>query len=198
MIRLDPFSFCTNNVPGSDVIPALDMAKRCGFHWVELSAIDGISEQIHAEQVSPAYVAKIRSLLEQRDLQCAAVSGHCTMTDPHTFARLLKKIEFAGEIGAKWLNTRCGPPAQMDIFLKHVQIAAEAADRYGLILNLESYGDIVGPASQCGPVFEQLNLLNVRYNYDPGNTFRFARGNICIEDDLASATTSIEYLHLKD
>lgn len=198
MIKLEPFSFCTNNLPGSDLLPALDMAKQCGFHYVELSAIDGISEQINVDLISPSYVAQIRKLLEQRDLQCAAVSGHGDMTDPLAFSKLLKKIEFAGEIGAKWLNTRCGTPSRMDVFLEHVKIAAEQADRYGVILNLESYGDIVGPARECGPIFKRLRLPNVRYNYDPGNTFRFARGNICIEDDLSNATVPLEYLHLKD
>lgn len=198
MIKLEPFSFCTNTVPGSDLLPALDMARQFGFRWVELSAIDGISEQINVDLISPAYVSQIRKQLEQRALQCIAVSGHGDMTDSSGFSRLLRKIEFAGEIGAKWLNTRCGSPDRMDEFLKHVKIAAEKADRYGVVLNLESYGDIVGSASQCGSVFDRLNLPNVRYNYDPGNTFRFARGNVCIEEDLANTTVTLEYLHLKD
>ena len=46
MLTLAPFTFCANNVPGTDPIRAMDMACRCGFHTIELSAIDGISEQI--------------------------------------------------------------------------------------------------------------------------------------------------------
>ena len=45
MLTLAPFTFCANNVPGTDPIRAMDMARRCGFHTIELSAIDGISEQ---------------------------------------------------------------------------------------------------------------------------------------------------------
>ena len=44
MLTLAPFTFCANNVPGTDPIRAMDMARRCGFHTIELSAIDGISE----------------------------------------------------------------------------------------------------------------------------------------------------------
>ena len=43
MLTLAPFTFCANNVPGTDPIRAMDMARRCGFHTIELSAIDGIS-----------------------------------------------------------------------------------------------------------------------------------------------------------
>ena len=109
MLTLAPFTFCANNVPGTDPIRAMDMARRCGFHTIELSAIDGISEQIVAERVSPEYVMQIERELQKRDLQCTALSAHCDMTDEAQFARLLKKIEFAGQIGAQLVNTRCGP-----------------------------------------------------------------------------------------
>ena len=92
MLTLAPFTFCANNVPGTDPIRAMDMARRCGFHTIELSAIDGISEQIVAERVSPEYVMQIERELQKRDLQCTALSAHCDMTDEAQFARLLKKI----------------------------------------------------------------------------------------------------------
>lgn len=166
MLTLAPFTFCANNVPGTDPIRAMDMARRCGFHTIELSAIDGISEQIVAERVSPEYVMQIERELQKRDLQCTALSAHCDMTDEAQFARLLKKIEFAGQLGAQLVNTRCGPKTRYDVFLEHVKRAAELADRYGLRLGLESYGDIVGPASECGGVFAELDLPNVQYTYD--------------------------------
>ena len=90
MLTLAPFTFCANNVPGTDPIRAMDMARRCGFHTIELSAIDGISEQIVAERVSTGYVAQIERELQKRDLQCTALSAHCDMTDEAQFARLLK------------------------------------------------------------------------------------------------------------
>ena len=31
MLTLAPFTFCANNVPGTDPIRAMDMARRCGF-----------------------------------------------------------------------------------------------------------------------------------------------------------------------
>ena len=198
MIILEPFCFCTNNVPGNDLLHALDIAKACGFRHVELSAIDGISEQINADGYSPAYVRRIQAELDQRGLTCYAVSGHCDMTDELQFRRLLKKIRFAADIGAKYLNTRCGPKDRYPIFLEHIKEAAELAISRGITINLESYGDIVGPASECGPVFETLNLENVQYNYDAGNTFRYARGDICIHEDLQAATKQPSYLHMKD
>ena len=157
MLTLAPFTFCANNVPGTDPIRAMDMARRCGFHTIELSAIDGISEQIVAERVSPEYV-----------------------------------------IGAQLVNTRCGPKARYAVFEEHVKRAAEAADRYGLRLGLESYGDIVGPASECGGVFAELNLPHVQYTYDPGNTYRFCRGEIRLDEDLQNASVPVAYLHMKD
>lgn len=198
MIKLDPFCFCTNNVPGNDLRHALDLAAECGFRYVEAAAIDGISEQISADRLSDAYVNQIRQELDSRGLVCYALSGHCDMTQPDQFARLLKKIEIAGAIGAKVVNTRSGPPARREIFEEHVRVAAELADRCGVKLHLESYGDIVGPARDCGPVLRSLEQLNVGYTYDAGNTFRYTRGEICIHEDLHEAARAPDYLHMKD
>ena len=131
MLTLAPFTFCANNVPGTDPIRAMDMARRCGFHTIELSAIDGISEQIVTERVSPEYVMQIERELQKRDLQCTALSAHCDMTDEAQFARLLKKIEFAGQIGAQLVNTRCGPKARYAVFEEHVKRAAAMACGWG-------------------------------------------------------------------
>lgn len=198
MIRLAPFCLCTNAVPGGNLYHALDIAEDLGFSHVELSAIDGINKQLHAEQYSAAYVAEVRAALEQRHLTCYAVSGHCDMTDPAAFQRLLNKIRVAGELGAAVLNTRCGPKSRYAMFQENVRKAAALAATYGMMLHLESYGDIVGPASECGPVFLDLQLENVRYTYDAGNTFRFARGKISIPSDLRQAAVLPSYLHLKD
>lgn len=84
------------------------------------------------------------------------------------------------------------------MFLEHVKRAAELADRYGMRLGLESYGDIVGPASECGGMFAELNLPNVQYTYDPGNTYRFCRGEIRLDEDLQNASVPVAYLHMKD
>ena len=198
MISLEPFCFSTNNVPGKDLIRALDLAKTFGFSHVELAAIDGISEQIDVEQLSPQLLRRIHRELERRNLTCYAVSGHCDMTDDYAFFKLLKKIQFAGEIGARVLNTRCGPKSRYAKFLDRVKEAADLASSYGVMLHLESYGDIVGPAKECGPVFREIGLENVRFTYDAGNTFRFARGNICIDEDIRQATVVPSYLHMKD
>ena len=198
MLIFDPFVFCTNNYPGEDLCGALDMAVRCGFRRVEIAAIDGMCEQVNADTLTDADAETVRSELEKRGLTCRAVSGHCDMTDERAFRRLLKKIRFAGAVGARCLNTRCGPRERYDVFSDHLKEAAALAASYGMDLNLESYGDIVGPACEAAEVFASLELPNVRYNYDPGNTYRFRLGQILIEEDLADAAIVPAYLHLKD
>ncbi|MFR9191145.1 MAG: sugar phosphate isomerase/epimerase family protein [Anaerotruncus massiliensis (ex Togo et al. 2019)] len=198
MLHLSPFWFCTNSVPGDDLIPALDAAREFGFSDVELSAIDGISEQIVAERVCDEYVAWVRARLEERGLRCVAVSGHCDLTNDRQFARFLKKLEFAGKIGATRINTRCGPVCRTVKFRKNLSRAVEAAAPYRLRINLESYGDIVGTARECGPIFREIGHPSVRCNYDPGNNYRFARGEISIADDICESLEVLDCLHLKD
>ena len=198
MIRFEPLCLCTNSVPGKDLFHALDLAQACGFTHVELAAIDGISEQVNVDRLTPAALDQIREGLARRGLVCFAVSGHCDMTDPHSFRRLLEKIRFAGAMGARFLNTRCGPPERYGVFLQHIREAAALAGDLGVTLQLESYGDIVGLSGQCGPVFEALQGLGVGYTYDTGNNFRFARGDVDQAADLRTGAVTPTYLHLKD
>ena len=127
MIRFEPLCLCTNSVPGKDLFHALDLARACGFTYVELAAIDGISEQVNVDLLTDEALGQIRASLESRGLACFAVSGHCDMTDPPSFRRLLQKLRFAGAVGARFLNTRCGPPERYDVFLKNVREAAALA-----------------------------------------------------------------------
>lgn len=197
MLHLSPFWFCTNTVPGG-LCTALDAAADFGFKYVELSAIDGVSEQIVAEKVCDEYVADVKNELEKRGLSCIAVSGHCDITEDSSFSRFLKKLEFAGKIGAKYLNTRCGPKARYSEFRQNLSAAVKAARPYNLQINLESYGDIVGGLHESYDVFEDIGNDNVRYNYDPGNIFRFARGDVSFVHDLAGDMKYLDTLHIKD
>lgn len=47
-------------------------------------------------------------------------------------------------------------------------------------------------------MFAELNLPNVQYTYDPGNTYRFCRGEIRLDEDLQNASVPVAYLHMKD
>ena len=198
MIQLEPFCFCSNNVPGHSLTHALDLAQICGFHHIELASIEGISEQIQIDRISPGYAAQILSALERRGLTCHAVSAHCDMTNPEQFDRLLKKIPFAAAIGAKLINTRCGPQYRYSIFLDNVNKAADLADSCGISLHLESYGDIVNTANDSTSVFADINRNNVKFTYDAGNIFRYAHGKVSIESDLTDACMIPAYLHMKD
>lgn len=198
MLHLSPFWLCTNTVPGGDLLKALDVAADFGFKYVELSAIDGVSEQIIAENVCDEYVDTIKNELEKRNLICIAVSGHCDLTNEVSFKRFLKKLEFAGKIGARYLNTRCGPQSRYDNFWKNLHLAIDAAKPYSLQINLESYGDIIGLARESYNVFKAIGNPNVRYNYDPGNSYRFARGDISFTYDLSGDLEYLDTLHIKD
>ena len=198
MIQLDPFWLCTNSIPVKDPVRVFRIAKELGFRNVELSAIDGNNEQIVAEEVTPAFVGKIASVLDREHVRCIALSAHTDLTDDACFARFLKKVRFAGEIGASQINTRCGPKKDMDAFLRHIRELIPILERYGLQLNLESYGDIVNDAASSAHVFQILGHPLLRYNYDAGNLYRFTHGKLDFEEDLPKGIPYLGCIHLKD
>lgn len=198
MLKLSPLWLCTNSIPTEDPFLAMDLAKELGFHLVELSSIDHVCEQIAPEKISDAYVDEIKAALDARGLRCIALSGHSLLTDDSGYARFLKKLEFAGKIGATRINTLCGPKDDYEIFLRRAGEILKIAERYGIRINFESYGDIVNDAEHTVDVFRKINHPLLGYNYDPGNLHRFFRGELDMVRDVGFAFPYLNCIHIKD
>ena len=54
------------------------------------------------------------------------------------------------------------------------------------------------PKESAAALTAQLDLPHVQYTYDPGNTYRFCRGEIRLDEDLQNASVPVAYLHMKD
>ena len=198
MIRLEPFWLCTNSLPVQDPFVAIREAAALGFHKIELSAIEGSMEQVRAEDICEVYTDRIRQALSDYGVSCYALSAHTDLSEEACFARFRKKVEFAGEIGAKRVHTRCGSVEKKKVILGNVRKALPLLEKYDLQLNLESYGDLVSEAKTAAVVIEEIDHPLVRYNYDAGNLYRFTDGKLAFAEDLPDGFDVLDCLHLKD
>lgn len=190
-------SLGTNLFKGYSLSEALDMTKAWGFEYTELASIVNFCEHIKPEDITAEYAAEIKELLDQKGLKCHAVSGHVDPTEDKQFHDLMKKIEFAGRIGAKIVNTNSGPVKNIDIFHKNMVKLIEQAEKWNVIIGLESHGDIVDTAKGSIDIFKRYNHPLVRLNYDTGNTL-FYNPTVKIEEDIKYGFEYLVHLHLKD
>ena len=193
-----PLSLVTNLCKGYTLLEALDISKEAGFTFVELASILGMCEHFTPSQLDDEFIENTILELKDRGLSCHAVSGHVDLTIDDQCDDFIKKIEFASRIGAKIINTNSGPQNRLDEFYKNMRRVIAAAERYEVIIGLESHGDIINTAKESIKVFKYFNHPLVRFNYDTGNTFFYNNGSIKIEEDILYSLEYLSYIHLKD
>ncbi len=198
MKLFEPFSLGTNLCLGYTLEEALELVQQSGFEYAELSSIVNMCEHIDPKQINDDYIAWVKELLAKMNIKCHAVSGHVDLTIEEQLQDFLKKIEFAGKIGAKIINTNSGPLERIEIFHKNMPKIIGYAERYNVIIGLESHGDIIGTAKDSMHIFKRYNHPLVRFNYDTGNTLFYCNGNIHVEEDIKYGLEYMEHLHLKD
>ena len=178
---------------------ALGLVKASGFEYAELMFfIVNMCEHVDPKLINDEYVEQIKELLDKTGLKCHAVSGHVDLTIEEQFKDFLKKIEFAGKIGAKIINTNSGPIERLLTFHKNMVKIIEYAERFHVIIGLESHGDIVNTAQDSMHIFKKYNHPLIRFNYDTGNTLFYNNGNIKVEEDIKYGLEYLEHIHLKD
>lgn len=198
MKLFEPFSLGTNLCLGYTLEEALGLVKQSGFEYAELSSIVNMCEHIDPKKINDEYIAEVRELLNKTGIKCHAVSGHVDLTIKEQFEDFLKKIEFAGKIGARIINTNSGPVERIDIFHKNMVKIIETAEHYNVIIGLESHGDIISTAKDSMHIFKRYNHPLVRFNYDTGNTLFYCNGNIKVEEDIKYGLEYMDHIHLKD
>lgn len=78
-------------------------------------------------------------------------------------------------------NTNSGPIERLDVFHKNMSRLIEVAEKWNVIIGLESHGDIVNTAKDSIHIFKRYDHPLVRLNYDTGNTLFYNPGKVKIE-----------------
>lgn len=198
MNLFSPFSLGTNLFMGYSLENALDFVKEAEFDYAELSSIINMCEHIDPKLITSEYAAEIKGMLDLKGLKCHAVSGHVDLTEEGQLQEFLKKIEFSSRIGAKIINTNSGPVSRLEIFKKNMIKIIAKAEKWNVIIGLESHGDIISTARDSVAIFRYFNHPLVRLNYDTGNTLFYEKGKINIEEDIKHGLEFLVHIHLKD
>jgi len=183
---------------GYDLETTLKQISRIGGNYIELDAIEGLSEHIKSLDFRDnIFEEKIITLMKRFRLSSIAFSGHMDLSKEDAVPTFERKMRFAKKLGAKIINTLSGPLEKIDGFYKNIKSIDKIAKSMDLIVALETHGDIISDRSSIS-VIEKINSENVRINYDFVNTFHSVKGKIDLEKDFESMLKYVVYLHLKD
>ena len=198
MAIFESVSLVTNIAKGYSLQQAMRIASECGFGRVEIASIGGMCEHVKPGDITPGFIKSVSDMMEAHKLSAYAFSGHVDLTLDDELEGFLKKMDLAAGIGCALINTNTGPAGRMAEFRRNLPRFIDRAERLGLTVCLESHGDIVGTAKDAAPLFREINHPLIRFNYDTGNTYFYAGGNVTIEDDILYGLEYMAYVHVKD
>jgi sugar phosphate isomerase/epimerase len=175
---------------------ALAGIADAGYRHVELSAVPGATEHVDVH----ADAAELRALLEHHGLRAVSVSGHSDLTTAGGLEHGLAVVRWAERFGVPIVNTAVGGHAHVseseDAFLANIGTLADAARAAGVIVALETHGDLMASGRRSAALLDRIGHPAVKVNYDTANVEYYA--GVRAEDDIASIADRVAHVHLKD
>ena len=199
MYSIGDIGCSTNGYKTAGLERALRGISEAGFKAVEIAAIPNHCEHISANGFTPAEIDNALKLLDRYGLKAVSLSGHMDLTGENAPALMNNRLNLARELGVRYVNTGTGEAENEDqrkLFFANIAKIAEAAQKEGIYVALETHGGLTGSAKECLATLERVCNPYIQINYDTANVIYY-RG-VKPEDDIELVTGQIAHVHLKD
>ena len=177
---------------------ALDELAGLGVQYVEPASVDKVFQHLVEEDFCDARAAWLKDQMAGRALSCVSLSAHMDLSRPDSLDRFYRRLEFAHAIGARIVNSIAGPTSGLDGFRGNIPAIGRRAADLGLTLALENHGDLVDRGRQIVEFIGEIGIPAVRVNYDTGNAWYYAKGELDPAAELAEVAPVVAHVHLKD
>ncbi|MGQ9474232.1 MAG: sugar phosphate isomerase/epimerase family protein [Candidatus Caldatribacteriaceae bacterium] len=187
----------TNTYHGFSLLDALSGISRAGFRFVELACVKGWTNHFDLEEYSQEDLEDLQKTLHFLGLQILSLSAHSDLASWEGVLYLQKAIHFAHSIGAKVVNTgTVENEKDQEVFLRHINILAQDAEKAGIKIGLEIHGDFFKNGRVAMEVIRDIRSQFIGINYDTGNAIFY--GDTRPEEDITFCFPWIVHMHLKD
>ncbi len=183
---------------GYSLETALDELAALGVRYVEPASVDKVFQHLVEEDFCDARAAWLREQMSGRGLACVSLSAHMDLTRTDSVDRFRRRLEFAKAVGARIVNTIAGPASGLEAFLANIPAIGCRAAELGITLALENHGDLVDRGHQIVEFIRDVGIPAVRANYDTGNAWFYAKGELDPAAELAEVAPVVAHVHLKD
>ena len=190
-------SVSTMAFDGYPLETALDELAALGVRYIEPASVDKVFQHLLEEDFCDARAAWLQGQLAARNLSCVSLSAHMDLTRPDSVDRLIRRLEFAGAIGARVVNTIAGPRSGLEGFRANIPTMGKRAAELGITLALENHGDLLDRGQQIVEFIACIGIPAIRVNYDTGNAWYYSQGAINPVAELAEIASVAAHVHLK-
>jgi L-ribulose-5-phosphate 3-epimerase len=202
ILAASPFCF-----GGFDPWVAYRYLKKAGVRYVEVPAVSQSVSLRHGlttfapEAMDAGDVRGVRKRLAEMGLQPVSVDAVCKVLAPRDVEALRRRIDFARDLGCKFVITDSCEEAELaqhraKVFSNLRELASYAADQ-GIRIALETHGGPTRNGKLAKEFLDELAHPNVGCNYDTGNIF-FYNDNVDPAEDIREIADKVVHVHLKD
>jgi sugar phosphate isomerase/epimerase len=182
---------------------ALQGISSVGLKYVELVAIPGYCAHLTPESMGSGEISEVKSRLRQYDLEVSAVNVTADLTRSRGVRLLRETMRVARALETRTIvthvehtKTRRGAAR----FRKLLPEIIDLANRYDVIIALETHGGLVTTGTQGLTLLKEVDSSRLRMTYDMANVVYY--GGIRPEEDLSQMGGDIyahvQHVHLKD
>jgi sugar phosphate isomerase/epimerase len=195
-------SISTAPYDGYEFPAALDSIAACGATHVEPAFIVGYTEPFDEEAFNEKNAEQYAAWLKQSGLGCFAFSSHIDLGKPGADRIFARRMDFAGALGAKVINTNAAVRDYAESFFRHIETLAAQAERLDMVIALENPGNgednLFNVARDGLDLVDRIGSPHVRLNYDAGNTVSHRPGQVDPAQDALAAMPGCAHVHIKD
>lgn len=199
---INPILVSTIAYDGYDLDTALKGIADAGAKYVEIAYSEAYTAPVTEDAFSEEAAGKVLQSLAAADLSCPCLAAHMDMSQTASVDKFKRRIDFAENLGAKYIVSTAGPIANRDGFLQNIRILGEYAGELGITICLENMGDgrpnIIDSALPAITLIEEINLPSVKINYDFANLLPHCSERLRPEEDYKLALPGTAYFHIKD
>ena len=180
---------------------AVAVVAELGVVSVEPAMIAGYTDPFDESAFSDERAREMRNTVEGAGLVCDAFSAHIDIGAPGGLDRALRRLRFAGALGAKRFATNAAKAQYRESFEAAVEPLAREAERAGVVLALENPGDgspnLIDDAAAAAELVRSIGSPWIGINYDPGN-LRTHEPDTDAAADVRAFGPGLVSLHVKD
>lgn len=192
---------------GFDPWTAYRYFPRAGIHYVEVVAFApplGIAAGLTTfapESMDARDVQRFRERLQSLQLTPLTVDAFCDPLDPPQMLALLRRIDFAQQLGASFVLGDVSPDAETGGRRKKLVNAlrwvGDYAGERGIRIALETHEGPTRNGKLARALLDEVDHPGVGFNYDTGNIYYY-NGEIDPAEDIKEVADRVIHVHLKD
>ena len=175
---------------------------RAGIRYVEVEAQPTTLPTISPELMTQEDLTRLKERLARIGVQPVSVGAYCDLLDPRQVAALLRRIDFARELGAG--NVVSDATRRLEVepedwrkLVNTLRYLGDYAQDQGVKVALETHGGLTRNGTLAARLLQAVDHPAVGANYDTGNIYYY-NDDLDPAEDVRQVAEKVVQVHLKD